>query len=212
MQQHKKSTIIFDGNDKPVSDKSRHYVSNPELYNSFVEWYAEIEEAKKLGLEEPRVPEKIGAAFIQIATNLAKKSNWIANTKYKYEMIGDAIENCVKYAKNYDISRKNPFAYFTQTCYYAFLRRIRDEKKEDYVKHKSLLNSVVFNELAAYTNEDDSALLETFDLNQDGVEEFIKDFEEKNFGQRLDTDELGGVAGKKRKIQGSVETQNLGFL
>lgn len=211
--QHKKSTIISDGSDKPTSNKSRHYVSNPELHQAFVDWYEQIKIAEQEGKDEPRIPEKIGAAFIQIATNLAKKSNWMSNTKYKYEMIGDAIENCVRYAKNYDITKtKNPFAYFTQTCYYAFLRRIRDEKKEDYVKHKSMINSIIFNELADFANEDDGNLLETFDLNQEGVESFIQDFEEKHFGQKLESDELGGIAGKKRKIASQSESQNLGFL
>lgn len=211
--QHKKSTIISDGSDKPTSNKSKHYVSNPELHQEFLNWYEAIAKAEAEGREEPRCPEKIGMAFIQIATNLAKKANWLSNSKYKYEMVGDAIENCVRYAKNYDVTKtKNPFAYFTQTCYYAFLRRIRDEKKEDYVKHKSMINSIIFNELAEYVSEDDANMLETFDMNQDGVESFIKDFEEKHFGQKLDSDELGGLAGKTRKISGQTDPQNLGFL
>jgi hypothetical protein len=43
------------------------------------------------------------------------------------------------YASNFDPSKSNnPFSYFTQIIYYAFLRRIQKEKKQSYVKYKSL--------------------------------------------------------------------------
>ena len=40
------------------------------------------------------------------------------------------------YATNPEI--KNPFAYFTQIIYYAFIRRIQKEKKQTHVKHKMI--------------------------------------------------------------------------
>ena len=33
---------------------------------------------------------------------------------------------------------KNPFAYFTQIIYYAFVRRIQKEKKQLYIKYKTM--------------------------------------------------------------------------
>jgi hypothetical protein len=52
-------------------------------------------------------------------------------------MIGDGIENCLMYCHNFDPSKsKNPFSYFTQIIYYAFLRRIQKEKKQNYIKYK----------------------------------------------------------------------------
>ena len=42
-------------------------------------------------------------------------------------------------ARNPDKS-KNPFAYFTQIIYFAFLRRIQKEKKQMYIRHKSIEN------------------------------------------------------------------------
>ncbi len=52
-------------------------------------------------------------------------------------MISDGIENCLQYVKNFNPEKsKNPFAYFTQIIYYAFLRRIAKEKKQTHIKNK----------------------------------------------------------------------------
>jgi hypothetical protein len=52
-------------------------------------------------------------------------------------MVGDAVENCIMYATNFDPKKsKNPFAFFTQITFYAFLRRISKEKKQLYIKLK----------------------------------------------------------------------------
>lgn len=52
-------------------------------------------------------------------------------------MISDGVENCLMYAHNFDPEKsKNPFSYFTQMIYYAFLRRIEKEKKQSYIKYK----------------------------------------------------------------------------
>ena len=43
----------------------------------------------------------------------------------------DAVENCVVYCLNFDPEKsRNAFSYFTQVCWYAFLRRIGKEKKQ----------------------------------------------------------------------------------
>ena len=52
-------------------------------------------------------------------------------------MISDGIQNCLQYAYNFDPEKsKNPFSYFTQIIYYAFLRRISAEKKQVHIKNK----------------------------------------------------------------------------
>ena len=57
-------------------------------------------------------------------------------------MICDGIENCLQYIDNFDPERSsNPFAYFTQIIYYAFLRRIQKEKKQLEIKQKLLDHS-----------------------------------------------------------------------
>jgi hypothetical protein len=68
------------------------------------------------------------------------------NYMFRDDMVGDAIENSLQYCHNFDphyISPKtggkmNPFAYFTQISYYAFLRRIGKEKKQVEIKEKIL--------------------------------------------------------------------------
>jgi hypothetical protein len=72
-----------------------------------------------------------------IAENMSHKYNFLSYT-FRDEMVMDAVENCVLYASNFDYIRyKNPFAYFSQICYFAFIRRIQREKKQLYVKYKS---------------------------------------------------------------------------
>lgn len=198
---HKKSTIISASSDKPRSEENKHYVSNAELHLAFVDWYAAMDAAAAAGKEEPPIPEKIGRAFIQIATNFAKKANWNNNAKYKSEMIGDAIENCVKSAKKYDINRPdpNPFSYFTQNCYYAFLRRIEFEKIEDYTKHKLTINAIAKNDQVEVENDDEFEI-ESFDLNMEGIDDFIREFELKHFKRVLGVNEIAGMAGKTKKL------------
>ena len=90
----------------------------------------EVIEADDLGESRPPVSEYIGECFMKIAEHLSYKPNFI-NYEYREEMIGDGIENCLMYAHNFDPEKsKNPFSYFTQMIYYAFLRRIQKEKKQ----------------------------------------------------------------------------------
>ena len=57
-------------------------------------------------------------------------------------MICDGIENCVQYINNFDPAKSsNPFAYFTQIIYYAFLRRISKEKRQLEIKNKIITKS-----------------------------------------------------------------------
>lgn len=113
-----------------------HYVNNAELLQALIQFKKDIAEAQEAGDQEPRVPEYVGKCILQIATRLSYKPNFI-NYTYREEMISDGIENCIQYVKNFDPDKsKNPFAYFTQIIWYAFLRRIQKEKKQNYVKQK----------------------------------------------------------------------------
>jgi len=90
--------------------------------------------------EKPLVPNYIGECFVKIANHLAYKSNFI-NYTYRDEMILDAIENCITYIDNFDPTKSsNPFAYFTQISYYAFVRRIIREKKHQDTKNRYIKN------------------------------------------------------------------------
>ena len=62
-------------------------------------------------------------------------------------MISDGVENCLQYIDNFNPDKsKNPFAYFTQIIYFAFLRRIQKEKKYLYTKYKASENTNLFGE------------------------------------------------------------------
>lgn len=115
---------------------SDHYVDNKQFLAEMIKWKKEIREAEDSGDERPPVSEYIGSCFLKIAERLCSKSNFM-NYPYKDEMIGDGIENCLMYAHNFNPRKsKNPFSYFTQIIYYAFLRRIEREKKQAYIKFK----------------------------------------------------------------------------
>ena len=114
----------------------KHYVDNPTLFAEMLKYKAACEQAKLLDKPKPRIPDTIGRAILQIANRLATKHNFARYT-YKEEMISDGIENCVRYIDNFDPEKtKNPFAYFTQILFFAYVRRIKAEKKESSKKHK----------------------------------------------------------------------------
>ena len=120
--------------------KEDHYIDNKEFLAEMVKWKKAIREAEDSGDDVPPVSDYIGTCFLKIAERLCSKSNF-ANYPYKEEMIGDGIENCLMYAHNFNPRKsKNPFSYFTQIIYYAFLRRIEREKKQAYVKLKMTEN------------------------------------------------------------------------
>lgn len=136
-------------------------------------------EAEAKGDEKPRIPDEIGKVFMQIAVHLSYKSNFI-NYGFREDMISDGIENCIQYIHNFDPDKsRNPFAYFTQIIYYAFLRRIQKEKKSLYVKYKSLENSQIMDDLMVTQSADHSRVSTTgFAKLYDNMSEFIETFED----------------------------------
>lgn len=117
-----------------------HYVNNQEFLAAMVAYKNSVNQAKDAGKEKPRVPNYIGECFVKIANHLAYKSNFI-NYTFRDEMILDGIENCITYIDNFDPAKSsNPFAYFTQITYYAFIRRIQKEKKYVQTKYRYIQN------------------------------------------------------------------------
>ena len=101
---------------------ANHYIDNKEFYQAMIEWKKLVVEAEESDDGRPPVTEYIGKCFLDIAEHLSYRPNFI-NYPYKDEMVGDGIENCLMYAHNFDPEKsKNPFSYFTQIIYYAFLR------------------------------------------------------------------------------------------
>ena len=118
--------------------KSVHYVDNAKFLEAMKEWKEQCKDAEEAGDEKPRISNYIGECFLKIANGLSYRPNFI-NYTYRQEMISDGIENCLQYIHNFNPEKsKNPFAYFTQIIYYAFIRRIQKEKKQSHVKHRMI--------------------------------------------------------------------------
>ena len=107
-----------------------NFIDNKEFYAAFVDFHAKCQDAQANGEPRPVVPRYIGKCFLDIAEHLSMRPNF-SNYMYRQDMVMDAVENCVVYCHRFDPSKsKNPFSYFTQVCWYAFIRRISKEKKQ----------------------------------------------------------------------------------
>ena len=125
---------------KAKKQKGVHYVDNKEFLRAMIEFKEICNNAREKEIDRPPVSNYIGECFLKIATHLSYKPNFI-NYTYREDMISDGIENCLQYVENFNPEKsKNPFAYFTQIIYYAFLRRIAKEKKQTHVKNKMIEN------------------------------------------------------------------------
>jgi len=118
--------------------KKAHYVDNKVFLQAMIEWKEECLVAEKEGNPQLPVTNYIGECFLKIATHLAYRPNFI-NYTYRDDMISDGIENCLQYVSNFNSEKSsNPFAYFTQIIYYAFIRRIQKEKKQTHIRNKMI--------------------------------------------------------------------------
>jgi len=126
--------------------KSIHYVNNAQFSQAVVDYVGHLEECRKQEIVLPKVPDYIAQCFLRIAEGLSHKANFIRYT-YREEMVMDAVENCLKAISNYNLEaatrtgKPNAFAYFTQITWFAFLRRITKEKKQQDIKLKYLTKS-----------------------------------------------------------------------
>ena len=121
--------------------KTENYVNNKEFLEALLIFKKSVNEAKENNSARPKIPNYIGECFLKIATHLSYKPNFV-NYPFREDMISDGIENCVQYIDNFDPEKsKNPFAYFTQIIWFAFLRRISKEKKQLDIKNKLLEKS-----------------------------------------------------------------------
>jgi hypothetical protein len=155
--------------------KQKHYINNADFLAALVEYKRKSKEAKKNKKSPPPIPNYIGECFMKIAEGLSHKPNF-NNYTYRDEMISDGIENCLMYFDNFDPEKsKNPFAYFTQIIYYAFLRRIQKEKKQTYVKYKATEQMGILDEFEMLEFEDGTS--KQFEL-YDNIAEFIETYEE----------------------------------
>ena len=187
--------------------KSIHYVNNAEFSQAVVDYVGKLEECRKEQITLPKVPDYIAQCFLRIAEGLSHKANFIRYT-YREEMVMDAVENCLKAIENYNLEaatrsgKPNAFAYFTQISWYAFLRRIAKEKKQQDIKFKYMSQSGVE---AFLLDESETGVAAHFvDTLKDRIEK-IKDYdtEIKEFAKKEKK--------RKRPVQ-KVDSDLTGFF
>ena len=170
---------------------AKHYVNNKTLYEEMIKYREKSEQSKKDSAPLPQIPRYVGECFILICNKLSSKPNFMGYS-YKEEMVADGIENCVAAAHSFDPAKSNnPFAYFTQIAWNAFIRRIAKEKKQAYIKHKNfehtnLLDDLLEENYIAGTkthNEYSDDIIRNFEdkivktqkKNKIGVEKFVEE-------------------------------------
>ena len=131
-----------------------HYVDNKKFLEAMIEYRVRCTNAEEQKESKPDVTNYIGECFLKIANHLSYRPNFI-NYTYRDDMISDGIENCLQYMSNFNPDKsKNPFAYFTQIIYFAFIRRIQKEKKQMQIKSKLIANIGVENMMDQLAGDD----------------------------------------------------------
>ena len=164
--------------------KRPHYVDNKKFLGAMIEFRNSVKKAKENGDERPIVPNYIAECIMKIATKYATRPNFSGYT-YAEDMAMEGVENCLKYIDNFDPEKSsNPFAYFTRIIHFAFLRRIKTEKRQLYTVFKATENANLLGETSDRQSQD------TGKSYNDGVKSsessaeyqanFIKTFEETN--------------------------------
>ena len=184
-----------------------HYVNNRQFSEAVYDYAVLAQEAKANNQKPPLVTDYIARCFIKIAEGLSHRPNFVRYT-YREEMVMDAVENCLRAIGNYNIStttrtgKPNAFSYFTQICYFAFIRRITKEKKQQDIKFKYMSQSGA--EVFLLDETDNSVAAHFVDTLKDRIEK-IKDYdtEIKEFAKKEKK--------RKRPVQ-KVDSDLTGFF
>ena len=148
-----------------------HYVDNKKFLEAMTEFRLKVITAEEKGKKRPMVTNYIGECFLKIANHLSFRPNFI-NYTFRDDMISDGIENCLQYMDNFNPEKsKNPFAYFTQIIYYAFIRRIQKEKKQIQIKSKLIANAGVENMMDQLQGDDQQYQSQLLDYLQRNLKE-----------------------------------------
>lgn len=158
-----------------------NYIDNEKFLTVLMDYLDQCKLAKKEGIEDPPIPNYLGECFYKIAVNLARAPNF-CNYSYKDDMISDGIENALMYFKNFDPNKSknppNPFSYFTQIIWFAFIRRIGKEKKQSYIKYKMTEQFGIDGELER-ADIDDASRNQQQEPLYDNMSEYIHNYEER---------------------------------
>ena len=161
---------------------TQHYVDNKKFLEEMTKFRTKVIKAKDSGRKRPMVTNYIGECFLKIANHLSYRPNFI-NYTFRDDMISDGVENCLQYMDNFNPEKsKNPFAYFTQIIYYAFIRRIQKEKKQVLVKQKIIANTDTDEFLTQLDGDDNqykNQMIEFLKANQGNIVEEPKTKKQK---------------------------------
>lgn len=180
-----------------ITDMAKNYVNNKDLYEAMCKYHASVKkfEAGELN-SKPIIPNYVGEAIMLICSRLAYKYNFI-NYTFKDEMVSDGIENCIMAINSFNPEKSNnPFAYFTQIAYNAFVRRILKEKKQTYIKHKNFEYMFCLDEMDSIFHDGHTVQQNVNEYSQD----IISSFEEKKL--------IKSAQKKKKKIGLEIFEEN----
>ncbi|MCP4762906.1 MAG: hypothetical protein GY870_14095 [archaeon] len=128
---------------RKIKRRKKNYINNKDFCAALVEWQNQP--------EDTQIPSYIAQCFQQIINNYGQKPNF-SGYPFLDDMKGEAILHCVKYIRSFNVAKsENPFAYFTQIVYHAFLQCIHKEKKLLDFKF-STLREIMPTEKHNYTN------------------------------------------------------------
>jgi len=153
-----------------MKEEKPHYVNNAQFSQAVVNYVEHANREVAAGRDKPIIPDYVAMCFLRIAEGLSHKANFVRYT-YREEMVMDAVENCLKAIENYNVEtatrtgKPNAFAYFTQIAWYAFLRRIEKEKKQQDVKLKFIAEAGIehFFDTSSPEDFDDASALPFLD-------------------------------------------------
>lgn len=181
----------------------KNYVNNKELLQHLIDY-----KTRKAKDSSAQIDDYIATAIMRIAERYASRPNFAGYT-YRSDMVADAIENVIRYIDNFDPKKSsNPFAYITQICHYAFLRRIRDEKTQTYIRFKSIQKYFFEDKLADVQDIDHSEEGIDFALNDplyDNMREFIDDFEADVAENKRKSREYNERVNRRKQKKAAIE-------
>lgn len=181
----------------------KNYVNNKKLLQHLIDY-----KARKVKDPNAQIDDYIATSIMKIAEKYASRPNFAGYT-YRSEMVSDAIENVVRYIDNFDPKKSsNPFAYITQICHYAFLRRIRDEKTQTYIRFKSIQKYFFEDRLADVQDIDHSEEGVDFAMNDplyDNMREFIDDFEAEVAENKRKSREYNERVNRRKQKKAAIE-------
>ena len=192
-----KQTAIMTTDNQPEKQstdlKTSHYIDNKVFLEALIDHRKKVDYHIENNLPKPIVSNYLGECFIKIATHLSYKANFI-NYTYKDDMISDGIENCLTAVEKFDPSKSvNPFAYYTQIVYFAFVRRIQKEKKQQAAKYK-LIENIDFDQIASLSEGDEEIVQQLLEIVQKQSDQI--DPERKR---------VKGKPGRKKKVDVEVK-------